>query len=80
MFSLEDDDYGDMFITQTPRNVENSDVNLDNSSDDVLLLGVEANDFSSQCTSIVKPLRDPQYSDISDTDDLADFDIPSSQK
>ena len=80
VFSLEDDDYGDLFITQTPSQVNNFNVDLDKSEDELLCIGDDKAKLESKGISTVKPLRDPQYSDISDSEDLADFDIPSSQK
>ena len=62
-----------MFITQTPSKVDNFSVDLDKSDDDLLFLGVEKTDFRSPCVSTVKALWDPQYSDISDTDDFKRF-------
>ena len=66
--SLEEDDYGDMFITQSDNNVIPLVANLDNESQmigggaDLMELG------KAKCN---------QYSDISDVED---FDIPSSQQ
>ena len=81
IFSLEDDDYGDMFITQSGGNNQNLATELDKSSkDDVLFLGLEQADFTSPCVSQFKSVHDPSYSDISGEEDLADFEIPSSQK
>ena len=68
-FSLEDDDYGDMFITQSCHNsVEDKD-ELDNAmeQEDDLFLGVEPTDFDSPMKSIVSEKHDVNaYSDISD--------------
>ena len=71
MFSLEDDDdYGDIFITQTPKKVnevvmEEKDLN---ESVDYEFLGVKSTDFASPCTSLVgrSALSVCDYSDISD--------------
>ena len=66
-FSLEDDDYGDMFITQSSKdNVEI--VPDDDNSNKELFLGLSKNDFSSPCSSLLKGQSDSnhQYSDISD--------------
>ena len=80
-FSLEDDDYGNIFITQ--ESSSNSDVvfDLDKSGEnEELFLGVKLTDFKSPNVSQVDTIRNPMYSDISDDDDLEDFQIPSSQK
>ena len=45
-----------MFITQTPSKVDNFSVDLDNSDDDLLFLGVEKTDFKLPCVSTVKAL------------------------
>ena len=66
-FSLEDDDYGDMFITQNSKdNIEI--VPDDDNSNKELFLGLLKNDFSSPCLSLLKGQSDSshQYSDISD--------------
>ena len=70
VFSLEDDDYGDMFITQS------AGVSDNNSQKSVIIGGPM--DFMSPCSSLVSDdnVATNQYSDISDAED---FDIPSSQ-
>ena len=81
VFSLEDDDYGNMFITQETNNSENLVNKLDKSYDeDRVFLGVNESDFAMPCLSIVKPVLNAMYSDISDDEDIDDFQIPSSQK
>ena len=65
LFSLEDDDYNDIFITQTP-----SATHVGNSSNGAEGKG-ESEDEDND-GKIVQPI----YSDISD---FEDFDIPSSQ-
>ena len=67
VFSLEDDDYESMFITQEVSNSQNLVGELDKSEEgDGLFLGLSKTDFVSPCVSQVKPLHDPMYSDISD--------------
>ena len=70
LFSLEDEDYQGMFITQSSSNESNTSVNSGIISD--------ASDFSSPCVSLVSQntTSAPAYSDISDEGDLV---IPSSQ-
>ena len=81
MFSLEDDDYGDMFITQEANISQDLAGDFNKSDDeDALFLGVKVSDMGTPCTSIVKPLKNPMYLDISDDEDLADFQIPCSRK
>ena len=72
VFSLEDDDCPELFITQTP-STNGGGANL---------LGLLDNpmDFQSPCASILdrkENVTDPKYSDISD-DEM--FHIPSSQR
>ena len=70
LFSLEEDDAKELFITQTP-SVEKSGINLAG------LIG-DGTDFVSPCVSLVDCKEDKvaAYSDISD-DEI--FDIPCSQ-
>ena len=70
VFSLEDEDYGDMFITQS------SDISNVNSQKSEII--GDPMDFTSPCSSLVTGgnITGNQYSDISDADD---FDIPSPQ-
>ena len=70
VFSLEDD-YGDMFITQSDRVLNQSDSEKSEILKDPM-------DFSSPCVSLVSSQSSMHYSDISDDDDI--FEIPSSQK
>ena len=66
-FSLEDDDYGDMFITQSSKDNIEIVPDEDNSNKE-LFLELPKNDFSSPCSSLLKGQSDSnhQYSDISD--------------
>ena len=69
VFSLEDD-YGDMFLTQSDNVITESDSGKSEILPDPM-------DFSSPCVSLVLSQDTTHYSDISD-DDL--FEIPVSQK
>ena len=70
LFSLEDEDYNELFIAQQPsRNIsdlmDKSVENLDSGVDS--FLGLSADDFMSPCVSLAsKDKFNPQYSDISD--------------
>ena len=67
LFSLqEEDDYGDIFITQTPKVQEVG--NEGNSAKDGQFLGLDCDDFQSPCASIldISTGNVPYYSDISD--------------
>ena len=75
LFSLEDD-YRDIFITQSDK-VVNDKVNESNESSGKSVIFGDPLDFSSPCVSLVSSTSDVHYSDISDDDN---FDIPSSQK
>ena len=80
VFSLEDDDYGDLFITQQSSNDQNIKSNLDKSEEeDGLFLGIETSDFKSPCLSVVSPLKNAMYSDISDAEDFEDIKKPITQ-
>lgn len=70
LFSLEDEDYQGMFITQSSSNESNTSVNSGIISD--------SSDFLSPCVSLISQNTTPApvYPDISDEDD---FVIPSSQ-
>ena len=72
VFSLEDD-YSDIFITQSDKVVNQEDNGIDESNG----LINDPMDFSSPCVSLVSGKSDVHYSDISDDEA---FDIPSSQK
>ena len=67
IFSLEDDDASDLFITQTPSENKN----------EVVKMGIidDPMDFTSPCKSLVGDVGQ-KYSDISDDDDVL---IPCSQ-
>ena len=69
MFSLEDD-YHDMFITQ-------SDAVINDGVSQKSEILPDPLDFNSPCVSLVSSQNSMQYSDISD-DEV--FEIPSSQK
>ena len=80
VFSLEDEDYGNMFITQESSNSDTLQNFKDKSDDeDEFFLRVKTTDFASPCVSQVMPLKDLMYSDISDCEDFENFEIPSSQ-
>ena len=66
LFSLEDDDGNDLFITQSS--------NSSNGNNSNSVIG-DGSDFSSPCVSLVSKNAAPQYEDISDDD----FEIPCSQ-
>ena len=70
VFSLEDDDCNDLFITQEAKSDENL-VNEMAKSDGEYdsFLGVEAMDFASPCVSVVQGL-DSVYPDISEAEDF----------
>ena len=64
VFSLEDDDCSQMFITQSsPKRQRISNEEVGNFS----ILGDEM-DFSSPCVSVLSGTNNPHYSDISDDD------------
>ena len=70
VFSLEDEDCGNIFITQESNSDsklmvqdEESDLEFDS------VFGISASDFQSPCVSMVKPSENI-YSDISDADDF----------
>ena len=69
LFSLEEDDGNDLFITQESSYDRNNLQNCDK------YLGKDATDFQSPCVSVIDKFK-LQYSDISDDDFM---DIPSSQ-
>ena len=69
MYSLEDDDYGDMFITQSSKEYDYSDKSevVSMEGDENLFLGVNTTDFTSPCKSVLdNGKQDSMYSDISD--------------
>ena len=68
MFSLEDNNFGDLFNTQSSNSYQykvKSDQN-DMEVDEELFLGVNETDMSSPCMSLVASKAVNQYSDISD--------------
>ena len=71
VFSLEEDDYGDMFITQSSSNSSQ----VESSGNKVEILGDGA-DFVRPMCSLVSNVEDKscKYSDISEDED---FEIPS---
>lgn len=80
LFSLEeDDDFGNLSITQEPTSQENMCVEYDNGKveNNDKFLSLNKDDFVSPCTSFSS--RNPQYSDISD-DEVFENKIPNSQK
>ena len=68
LYSLEDDEeFGNIFITQEPSEDNNGDVSNgkgDADGGDGDFLGVNVMDFTSPCSSLLKNVN--QYSDISD--------------
>ena len=66
VFSLEDEDYSGMFLTQSSH--------LDNISDNSMILP-DPMDFGSPCVSLISKTQ-PHYSDISEDEFV---DIPCSQ-
>ena len=77
MYSLEEDESLEMFVTQVAtqdsvQNVSQSYEKMD--INDGSFLGLDRQDFTSPCTSLVKQ---NQYSDISEDDEF--YDIPLSQ-
>ena len=67
VFSLEDDDYGDLFITQKSNVVQES-IEKDENDDSGLFLGVAELDFKSPCKKLIPMdgLKNAIYSDISE--------------
>ena len=71
-FSLEEDDYGDLFIMQEVNNGDGKELvkNVDNQDD---FLGLNPHDFQSPCESVVgAKLNECHYSDISDFEEEGD--------
>ena len=66
LFSLEDEDTTGLFITQESKNLVHEE--CDKSEDEFeSLLGLDVNDFTSPCVSLVpKKAYVPEYSDISE--------------
>ena len=78
-YSLEDDDFGDMFITQSSN---------DNGGDSLLMemeesgnfLGIDRFDFQSPCSTLLRSESDvAHYSDISDFEDDCGSNLNKSQ-
>ena len=71
IFSLEEDECNDLFITQDPKGFVNAGINLPSSngdSNDGMLLGLSVNDFQSPCSSLINRKESGIYSDISSDD------------
>ena len=73
LFSLEDDEWSELFITQELRNniaeiLEKTDENLPMECGK--FLGTYGNDFASPCTSVVQKGNMLIYPDISDDEDF----------
>ena len=69
IFSLEEDECNDMFITQEPKDLggDCGNVNIGNfNSDEGMLLGLSPTDFHSPCSSLINRKESGIYSDISD--------------
>ena len=67
LFSLEEDDFGDLFLTQKDtNNVANQDINHEDDSE--MFLGKSEQDFQSPCASLVCDRKESSamYLDISD--------------
>ena len=79
VFSLEDDDYNELFITQVPK--DNVDVNKcnDEESGD-MFFGVAKDDFQSPCSSLINRNEPTIYSDISDADVFQMDSMPSDDR
>ena len=72
-FSLEEDEFSELFITQeSNRSVSNVS---EEENADKLFLGVEEDDFGTLSVSIVRSKEVPHYSDISE--DNKDFEKPN---
>ena len=79
VFSLEEDDCSDLFVTQTPRKkniVPPSEENCNESQEGNEFRGVDQHDFMSPCVSLHSKLENTStvYSAISDPED--DFEKP----
>ena len=68
MFSLDDDNFRDLFITQSSNSYQDNVKSGQNDMevDEDLFLGVKETDMSSPCTSLVENKAVTKYSDISD--------------
>ena len=69
VFSLEDDDYSELFITQQPREILWDVMENDKSDECSSVLGVKPMDFSFPCSSLIKK-NDNQHLDISDAEEF----------
>ena len=71
LFSLEDDDANELFITQTPKENLLSHLELSQNRNDSGIFGVEG-DFQSPLVSVVKQANSTQfvYEDISDDENV----------
>ena len=75
LFSLEDDEFSELFITQEPSVNNHEDEDKDQESiemDNNFQFGKASNDFSSPCVSLVRRNMPelPHYSDISDDENV----------
>ena len=73
VFSLEDDDYSELFITQESRKSENNDEKSGDFKGNVvegMQFGIAEDDFQSSCQSMISDLNNPMYSDISDDENI----------
>ena len=69
LFSLEEDDVGEMFLTQQCRETYNEDEQMEESVGDGSFLGLDPMDFESPNVSLVANSK-PVYSDISEAEDF----------
>ena len=73
LFSLEDEDISQMFITQESKNHNSGFLDKSGEEEDGesgLFMGVKPTDFKSPCTTVTYNQNSQKYSDISDDDDL----------
>ena len=69
VFSLEEEEGNDLFVTQQPREVVYSVSNhQEKDESEGSFLGLDVSDFASPCVSLVKPNEAMEYSDISDAE------------
>ena len=72
-FSLEENDYSDMFITQEVSDIKDNNCESDGEMDK--FFGLNADDFASPMVSIIDDKKNaPHYSDISDDDGTFEVD------
>ena len=74
LFLLEDNDFGDLFITQSAHssNVVDNNENCEMDIDDNQSLGVNTKDLKSPVMSLVdQNVKSNDYSDISEFEDMA---------